>query len=71
MNEMIKKMLKVSLVLGCISAVSAGVIGVANAVTAPKIKENAAKKELDALPQIYGGKISDYEEMKNTKSLIH
>ncbi len=64
MNEMIKKMLKVSLVLGCISAVSAGVIGVANAVTAPKIKENAAKKELDALPQIYGGKISDYEEVK-------
>ena len=63
MNEMVKKLLKVSLVLGCISAVSAGIIGVANAITAPKIKENAKKKELEALPQIYGGSVDDYEEV--------
>lgn len=63
MNETIKKILKVSLVLGAISSVSAGIIGLANAVTAPKIKENASKKELEALPQIYGGSTTDYEEV--------
>lgn len=63
MNETLKKILKVSLVLGSISAVSAGVIGLANAVTAPKIKENASKKEMDALPMIYGGEVKDYSEV--------
>lgn len=63
MNELIKKILKVSLVLGAISSISAGVIGLANAVTAPKIKENAKKKELSSLPQIFGGTSDDYEEV--------
>lgn len=63
MNETVKKALKVSLVLGSISAVSAGVIGVVNAITAPIIANNASLKELDALPQIYGGEVKDYEEV--------
>lgn len=63
MNELVKKILKVSLVLGAISSISAGVIGLANAVTAPRIKENAMKKELSSLPHIFGGTSDDYKEV--------
>ncbi|MFA6829592.1 MAG: hypothetical protein WCR67_02665 [Bacilli bacterium] len=60
MNETLKKYVKVSLTLGLIASISAVLIGVANAITAPVIKQNEVQSEASSLLAVYGGSSSDY-----------
>ncbi|MCI1735548.1 MAG: hypothetical protein LKM30_07450 [Bacilli bacterium] len=63
MNDQAKKYVKVSLTLGIIASVSAGLIGLVNALTAPLIQANSLKAERTALLAIYGGTTDDYADV--------
>lgn len=53
MNERVKKYIKVSATLGLIAGISALLVGLANAITADRILQNAAKKEANGLKEVY------------------
>lgn len=70
MNELTKKFIRTALVLGLISGISAGLVGVVYAITAPKIAENDATNKTGGMVQIYGGSATDYIEDENVKTYI-
>lgn len=61
------KILKVSITLAAIAGISAGLIGVVNAITAPVIAKNA-QKQLDAQKKVPFGKDVDISETENDLS---
>lgn len=70
MNALTKKIIRTALVLGLISGISAGLVGVVYAVTEPKISENDVYNKTSGMVQIYGGSATDYVEDETIKSYI-
>ena len=70
MNELGKKFLFTGLTLGLIAGISAGLVGVVNAVTAPVITKNNEQNAKGGLVQIYGGSAEDYAEDETVKGYI-
>jgi len=64
------KYLNCALVLGLIGGISALLIGVANAITSQKIKDNETAKEKSALKEIYGDATYEDPEILEGKTYL-